>query len=285
LLIRFSLGELQLTLLSAGYVWLDGGAMFGVVPRVLWEQLRRPDEKHRIRLAMNLLLIDDGRQRTLVDTGAGDKWDEKACEIYGIEPRTAEEVLAPAGIRPEQIDRVVNTHLHFDHAGGNTIRDAGGSLQPAFTNAEYVVQRGELETARWDNERIRASYMGEHFEPLAEDAGRLRLVDGDVDLGAGLRLEVAPGHTPYMQTVRAVTPAGTLVFLADLVPTSSHLRYPYIMGYDLEPLRTLATKKRLLPRAAREGWRVIFEHDDGLPLATLAEERGTLVAHPWEPRE
>jgi glyoxylase-like metal-dependent hydrolase (beta-lactamase superfamily II) len=232
---------------------------------------------------MNLLLIEDGRQRTLVDTGAGSSWDGKSRSIYGVEPRGAEELLAPAGIGPDQIDRVVNTHLHFDHAGGNTARDDQGSVRPAFPNAEYVVQRRELETARQNNERFRASYMPGHFEPLAAEGGRLRLLDGDSELSPGVRVQTVPGHTPGMQIVLADTGGGTLAFLADLVPTASHVRYPYIMAYDLEPLKTLAAKKALLPRAAREGWRIVFEHDDRMPLATLAEEAGALAARAWIP--
>ncbi len=275
-MIRFCWGELQLTVLDAGEIRLDGGAMFGVVPKPLWERQRRPDTANRIRLGLNLLLIDDGRKRTLVDTGAGTKWDTKSREIYGIRSKTADELLAPVGLTPEQIDRVINTHLHFDHAGGNTVVGPAGGLVAAYPNAEYVVQRGELETARLQNERIRASFLPENFEPLA-DAGCLRLVDGAVELDPFLRLEPVPGHTPHMQMVLVTTSEGTVAFPADLVPTATHVRYPYIMAYDLEPLETLRTKRCVFPRAVKEGWRVIFEHDADLPLATLVEEAGRLL--------
>jgi glyoxylase-like metal-dependent hydrolase (beta-lactamase superfamily II) len=282
-LIRFDLGEMRLTLLDAGAVWLDGGAMFGVVPKPLWERERAPDEKNRIQLSMNLLLIEDGKQRTLVDSGAGDKWDDKARAIYRLESRTPRAYLGDVGLAPQQIDCVISTHLHFDHAGGNTERDGEGTLRPTFPNAEYVVQSGELETARWDNERTRASYVGDDFEPLAAETGRLRLAEGDAVWTDRVRLRVAPGHTPAMQMVQIGTGGRTVCYLADLVPTTSHLRLPYLMGYDLEPLRTLETKRRVLREAFDEDWILIFEHDPVTPIGTLEEREGRLGARPWRP--
>jgi glyoxylase-like metal-dependent hydrolase (beta-lactamase superfamily II) len=280
-LIRFAWGELRLSVLDAGTLWLDGGAMFGIIPKPLWSRQRKPDEANRIELAMNLLLIEDGRRTTLVDTGAGLAWDERSRGLYRLDPRSAEQILEPAGLRPRQVDRVVNTHLHFDHAGGNTVRDAAGGWSPSFPAAEYVVQRGELETARWDNERTRGSYRAASFEPLVEQ-GRLRLVEGDAALGPHVEVRVAPGHTPHMQVLLVRTGEGTVLFLADLVPTASHLSYPWIMAYDLEPLRTLESKRGLLSQAAVGGWRVVFEHDRELPLATLVERDGKLSARPVE---
>lgn len=278
-MIRFHLGDLQVSILDGGTLWLDGGAMFGVVPRVLWERLHLPDDKNRIQLAMNVLLVEDGKRRILVDTGAGTKWDERAREMYRLAPRPAAELLEPAGLTPGDIDLVVSTHLHFDHAGGNTERAADGGLRAAFPNAEYVVQRGELETARWQNERTRASYLAENFEPLASER-RLRLVEGDVALDRHMHLRFAPGHTPSMQVPLILTRERTLAFLGDLVPTASHVPFAYIMAYDLEPLATLATKKRLLPEAARSGWYLVFEHDAYLPLGSLKEHAGRLRAEP-----
>jgi glyoxylase-like metal-dependent hydrolase (beta-lactamase superfamily II) len=275
--IRLSRGDLQLTVLDGGRLRLDGGAMFGVVPKPLWERERIPDARNRIGLAMNVLLVQDGRRNLLVDTGAGPAWDDKAKDIYAIEGKTAAELLAPAGLAPEQVDVVLDTHLHFDHAGGNTERDARGELRAAFPNAEYLVQKGDLEVAGWQNERTRASYLPQAFEPLLRE-GRLRTIEGEADLGGGLRVVLAPGHTPWLQLPLLTTAEGTVLFLSDLVPTASHLRYPWIMGYDLEPLRTLESKKRLLPKAAREGWWLVFEHDPDLPVATLEEKAGKLVA-------
>jgi glyoxylase-like metal-dependent hydrolase (beta-lactamase superfamily II) len=264
-----------LTILEAGSVWLDGGAMFGVVPKSLWERKHLPDDRNRIELSMNLLLVEDGDRRTLVDTGAGCDWDEKSRSIYRLTTPGAEEILAPAGLKPEGIDQVVLSHLHFDHAGGCTVKGADGGLAAAFPNADYVVQAGELETARLGNERTRASYRPDSFEPLARE-GRLRVVEGETDLGKGLRIRPAPGHTPHMQVVLVETGEGTVVYPADLVPTASHVPYPYIMGYDLEPLRTLESKRRLLGSAAAEGWRIVFEHDARMPLGTLVERDGRL---------
>jgi glyoxylase-like metal-dependent hydrolase (beta-lactamase superfamily II) len=280
-LIRFTAGDVRLTVLDAGSLWLDGGAMFGVVPRTLWSRRCEPDDRNRIRLGMNVLLIEDGGQRVLVDTGAGTRWTGKDREIYGLDVKDADAILAPAGLGADQIDLVVNSHLHFDHAGGNVRSDAKGAMVPAFPNARYVVQRGELETARWQNERTRASYRPDDFEPLDED-DRLWLVDGEASLGPNVVVRPAPGHTPHMQVPMVVTAERTVAFLADLVPTASHLPYPWIMGYDLEPLITLATKKRFLPEAVREGWLVVFEHDAEAPVATLVEEKGRVGFRPAE---
>lgn len=278
-MIRLVVGDLRLTILDAGTLWLDGGAMFGVVPKALWSKLRPPDEGNRICLGMNVLLVEDGRQRILVDTGAGTKWDPKQSAIYRLEPKPPHEILAQAGLRVDDVDVVVNSHLHFDHAGGNTIRGDDGSIRAAFPNATYVFQRGELEFARWDNERIRASYMAENYEPLVAE-GRVRLVDGETTFGRHLSLRLGPGHTPHMQVPVVVTRERSVAFLADLVPTASHVPYPYVMGYDVEPLATLASKKRLLPEAHRERWWVVFEHDADLPVARLEERSGRLVAAP-----
>ena len=278
-MIRFESGDLRLTILSAGTLWLDGGAMFGVVPKVLWSKLRAPDERNRIRLGMNVLLVEDGRRRTLIDNGAGTKWDAKQREIYGFTLKSAEEILAPAGVVPDAIDVVLDSHLHFDHAGGNTTLDAAGRVVPAFPNARYVVQRGELEFARSDNERIRASYVADNFEPIAR-AGLFDFVEGDARVDRRIEVLLAPGHTPYLHVPVIRTGEHTIAFVNDLAPTASHVPYPYIMGYDLEPLRTLASKKKILAQAAREGWRIVFEHDDELPLATLAEDGGKLRAVP-----
>lgn len=278
-MIRLGLGDVQVTILDAGRIRLDGGAMFGVVPRVLWERERKPDERNRIELGMNLMLVEDGRRRVLVDSGAGSKWDEAARDRYGLEPRTPAEALAPAGVDPASIDVVVNSHLHFDHAGGNTVRDPDGSLRAAFPNAEYVVQKGDLEFARRENDRTRASYYPENYEPLVAQ-GRVRFVEGDADLGPGIRLRLVPGHTPWLQAVLVSGGGRTVAFLSDLVPTASHVAYGWIMAYDLDPLATLATKKRVLPEAVRQGWVVVFPHDASTPAAILEERAGKLRAKP-----
>ena len=278
-MIRFDSGDLRLTILSAGTLWLDGGAMFGVVPKVLWAKLRPPDERNRIRLGMNVLLVDDGTKRTLIDNGAGTKWDAKHRDIYGFAVYSAEEMLRPTGLTPADIDVVLDSHLHFDHAGGNTARDVEGRVVPSFPNARYVVQRGEIDFARTDNERIRASYVRDDFEPIAA-AGMFDFVTGEARVDRWIDVLLAPGHTPFLHVPVVRTGEHTIAFLADLVPTTSHVPLPYIMGYDLEPLRTLDSKKRVLGLAAREGWRLVFEHDDDIPLGVLHEDGGKWRAVP-----
>jgi len=275
--IRFESGDLRITILSAGTLWLDGGAMFGVVPKALWEKLRPPDERNRIRLGMNVVLVEDGMKRTLIDNGAGTKWDAKQRDIYGFTVKSPAEILEPAGLTPVDIDVVLESHLHFDHAGGNTEIDADGRLVPSFPNARYVVQKGELEFARSDNERIRASYLRDNFEPLAA-AGMFDFVTGDARVDDRIEVLLAPGHTPFLHVPLIRTGEHTIAFLADLVPTASHVPFPYIMGYDLEPLRTLDSKKRILGAAAREGWRLVFEHDDDMPMGVLNDDGGKLRA-------
>jgi glyoxylase-like metal-dependent hydrolase (beta-lactamase superfamily II) len=277
--IRFTSGDLRLTILSAGTLWLDGGAMFGVVPKPLWAKLRPPDDRNRIPLSMNVLLVEDGAKRTLIDNGAGTKWDAKQRDIYGFTLKGPDELLEPAGLTAADIDVVVDSHLHFDHAGGNTSLDAGGQPVPSFPNARYVVQRGELEFARSDNERIRASYVRDNFEPVAA-AGMFDLVEGEARIDRWIEVLLAPGHTPYLHVPLIKTGEHTIAFISDLAPTASHVPYPYIMGYDLEPLRTLESKKRILGTAAREGWRIVFEHDIDVPLAVLEEQGGRLRAAP-----
>ncbi len=278
-MIRFVSGDLRLTVLSAGTLWLDGGAMFGVVPKTLWAKLRPPDDRNRIRLGMNVLLVEDGKRRTLIDNGAGTKWDAKSRDIYGFDVKSPDEFLAPAGLVAEDIDVVLDSHLHFDHAGGNTSLDPGGRPVPSFPNARYVVQEGELAFARGDNERVRASYTKDNFEPIAE-AGLFDFVSGNARVDDTIEVLLAPGHTPFMHVPVVKTREHTVAFLADLVPTTSHVAYPYIMGYDVEPLRTLDSKKRILPQAARESWWLVFEHDAEIPLASLREESGRLRAVP-----
>lgn len=278
-MIRFDSGDLRLTVLSAGTLWLDGGAMFGVVPKVLWAKLRPCDERNRIRLGMNVLLVEDGDKKTLIDNGAGTKWNAKQREIYGFSALSPEELLDPAGLTPGDIDVVLDSHLHFDHAGGNTTWDREGRAVPSFPNARYVVQKGELDFARSDNERIRASYVSDNFEPVAA-AGMFDLVEGDARIDDRIDVLLAPGHTPFLHVPVVRTGEHTIAFLADLVPTASHVPFPYIMGYDLEPLRTLESKKRILGIAAREGWRLVFEHDHDMPLGALVDDAGKLRAVP-----
>lgn len=273
------LGDWEIDLLTDGLFGLDGGAMFGVVPRPLWEKKSPPDERNRIRMAMNSCLLRGHRRTILIETGAGDKWDAKRADIYKFEKENRLlDRLAARGVTPEDVDTVVNTHLHFDHCGWNTRRQ-GDRVVPTFPNAAYVVQRGELEHARHPNERDHASYFPYNFEPIQE-AGQWKPVEGDSELAPGVELIVVPGHTRDMQCVKISGSGQTAVFLADLVPTRAHLPYAWIMGYDLYPMTTLENKKKWLPRLAREGWLCLFAHDPDVPAAYLRERDGKFEAEP-----
>jgi glyoxylase-like metal-dependent hydrolase (beta-lactamase superfamily II) len=261
-----TLGRWQIHAIHAGSQRLDGGAMFGVVPKPLWERRIRPDERNRIPLAMRCLLVEHDVGPILIDTGAGNKEDAKFHDIYGVDNRGAggrtrlEDGLQEVGIAPDDVVLVINTHLHFDHAGGNTWRDPDGVVRPAFPNARYVVQAGEYHFATHTNERTAASYLSHNFVPIAE-RGRFEFVEGEPELVRGVRLTRTPGHTPHHQGVLLESAGERGFYLGDLVPTVAHLPVPWIMGYDVEPLVTLETKKRVLRRALDEDWLLVFEHD------------------------
>ncbi len=255
------LGRMRLYPLSDGFFRLDGGAMFGIVPKALWEKDFPPDGRNRILLGVRPLLIDTGRELILVDTGIGDRWDEKARSIYGIERNpTLFQSLSSYGFEAGDVNVVINTHLHFDHAGGNVVMDEVGRLRPAFPKARYVIQAGEWREALCPNERTRGSYRKEDFLPLKE-SGQLELIDGDREIVEGIHLMRVSGHNRYMQLVRIESEGRVALFLSDLVPTSGHLRYPYIAAYDLYPLETLRYKREILKEASEERWLLIFEHD------------------------
>lgn len=274
------LGDIEFHILNDGTFRLDGGAMFGVIPKPMWERIIPADEKNRITLSMNSLLIRAENKWILVETGAGDKWDAKRREIYAFDvaPRLPDQ-LAAHGIRPEQIDIVVNTHLHFDHCGWNT-RIVNGAAVPTFPNAKYYVHLGEFEHARHPTERDRASYFPENFEPMVK-TGQWHLVEGQGgEVVPGVELLVLPGHTSNMMGVRLFSRNQAAIFLADLVPTTAHLPLPWIMGFDLYPMTTLEEKRKWLPRIAREGWLALFCHDRATPAARLREAEGKIVAEP-----
>jgi glyoxylase-like metal-dependent hydrolase (beta-lactamase superfamily II) len=279
----FQVGGLRCHTLEGGLQRLDGGAMFGVVPYTLWSRRVPPDERRRIPLAMRCLLVEHPDGLVLVDTALGNKEDAKFLDIYGVEnpglegATQLEDALATAGFVPADVKWVINTHLHFDHAGGNTtmdpelLQDPRRHVRPTFPNATYVVQRGELEFARNTNERTRASYMPANFEPIAA-AGRWKLLEGNAEVLPGIAARVTPGHVPYHQAVLVQDRGETLAFVADLIPTTAHLPLAWIMGYDLEPLRTLESKRRFLDDAVKGGWRIVFEHDPEIATAVLVAE-------------
>lgn len=270
-------GRLTVHAIQAGTQQLDGGAMFGVVPKPLWERRIPADDRNRIPLGMRCLLVEHDDGLVLVDTGLGNKEPPRFRDIYGVDNAGAdgrtrlEDGLRALGYEAEDVRRVVLTHLHFDHAGGTTYHDADGALRLSFPKARHSVQRGEFEYATHPNERTGASYLPPNFVPLAE-AGLLDLVDGETEIVPGVRVIPAPGHTPFHQIVRIESAGETLAFLADLVPTAAHLPLPWIMGYDVEPLVTLETKRRVLGQAEAEGWLLAFEHDAHVPWGRLRQD-------------
>jgi glyoxylase-like metal-dependent hydrolase (beta-lactamase superfamily II) len=259
-------GQWRLHAIQAGGQKLDGGAMFGVVPKPLWERRIRADERNRIQLGMRCLLIEHHEKLVLIETGAGNKENEKFHDIYGLENAGAggrtqlEDGIREAGFSTEDVQLVINTHFHFDHAGGNTYVDADGVVRPSFPNATHIVQRGEYEFAMWPNERTSASYFPRNWESIRE-AGRLQLVEGEPEVLPGIRLVRTPGHVPHHQSVVLESGGETAVYLGDVVPTAAHLPLPWIMGYDVEPLVTLESKRRILTQARDEAWLLVFVHD------------------------
>jgi glyoxylase-like metal-dependent hydrolase (beta-lactamase superfamily II) len=272
-------GEYRVEIVPDTEFRLDGGAMFGVVPRNLWSRVCPPDEQNRIRMNMNCVFIDTGAERILIETGIGEKWSAKHTEMYGITRvrPLAESLSTIAGIAAEDITIVINTHLHFDHAGGNTVLDGDGKAVPAFPNARYFISKSEFEHAEDPSERDRASYLPDNWQPV-DKSGQLELKGADYEVVPGLRMETYAGHNRSMQCWRLDSKGQTLFGFADLVPMRAHVPFAWIMGYDLFPTETLEAKKKLLPQAAREGWNCLFYHDPDEPLDRIVEEEGKLRA-------
>jgi glyoxylase-like metal-dependent hydrolase (beta-lactamase superfamily II) len=266
--LHLKLGELELFVLNDGDIWLDGGSTFGVVPRVVWSRLSEPDEQNRIRLSMNPLLVRIAGVWVLVESGIDRKPGPRHREIYKLdEENRLLRQLAWLGLEPEDITWVINTHLHFDHAGLNT-RLVGGRLLPTFPNARYVVQRQEPEEATHPHERNRASYLPENIEPVLE-AGLFEVIEGEAELLKGLRLIPVPGHTLGMQAVELESQGQRLAFTTDLIPTLMHAPLPYIMAFDLYPTTTLQTRKRMYARWLEGDYLLCFTHEPGHPLGKL----------------
>jgi glyoxylase-like metal-dependent hydrolase (beta-lactamase superfamily II) len=268
-------GDFRVELIPDCEFRLDGGAMFGVVPRNLWARVCPPDEQNRIRMNMNCMFIEAGNDRILIDTGIGDKWSDKLRIMYGIDRQKSldESLQSIAGVNAKQITIVINTHLHFDHAGGNTKFDESGKPVPSFPNARYLVSRAEFEHAESPSERDRASYVPENWRPLGS-SGQLELTEANYEVLPGLRMETQVGHNRSMQCARLESGGQTLFGFADLVPMRAHIPFAWIMGFDLYPVETLAAKKKLLPQAAREEWTCWFYHDPDQALGKIVEEEG-----------
>ena len=266
------LGAFDITPVTDGRFRLDGGAMFGVVPKVLWEKCCPADERNRIQMGLNCLLIRAHGKNLLVDTGLGDKWDAKFADMLAMDHTPPlHDSLKAQGLSAEDIHMVINTHLHFDHCGGNTFKDEEGQVVSTFPQAKYFVQRGEYEDAARANERTRASYRKENFTPIAH-VNQWEFLDGDTELFPGVSVVVTGGHTAHHQAVKIHSGGKTAMYLGDLIPTVSHLPLPYIMGYDLYPMQTLETKRWVLERAFEENWLLIFEHDPKVQMGHVKKD-------------
>lgn len=259
-------GAYTLRSIGTGSFALDGGAMFGVAPKAMWEKTNPPDARNRIPLGLRLLLIEGRGRRWLVDVGVGDKFSAKENEIYAIDATMPDVALRRAGVDPDSITDVILTHLHFDHAGGATRRDGGAT----FPNARYCVQRAQLEWARKPTPKDRASFRPDDYEPLFRE-GRLALLDGPQALDDGIEVIPVNGHTRALQLVRIFGDGASVLYCADMVPTASHVRVPFVMAYDNFPLTTIEEKSLLLARAAREGWVLFFEHDPARAACRIVE--------------
>ncbi len=270
---RFTLGDLELISLCDGFIHLDGGSMFGTVPKPLWEKKAPSDARNRITLAMRPLIVR-GARTMIIDAGLGDKENAKFQDIYGVErARNLDHTLAEAGLAVDDIDIVLASHLHFDHAGGFTRREASGRLRPRFPRAQYIVRRGEWDDATHPHERNRASYLQDNYVPLAE-AGVLQLVDDDATIMPGVRVRRTGGHTMHHQMALIESGGKTAAFVADMMPTTAHLPEAWIMGYDLYPMDTLAAKKAFVPQAVAQDILVFFEHDPALAAGYIREVDG-----------
>lgn len=272
------IGEYKLTVINSGYFKLDGGAMFGIIPRPLWEKANPPDSLNRIKMITRNLLLQGNGRKILIDTGMGNKWDDKSISIYEIDQETIslQSELKKIGLRPEDITDVLLTHLHFDHTGGSTkIED--GKLVPTFPQAKYYVQKQNLDWAMNPTEKDRGSYIKDNFMPLVE-SGVLKLTDGDSKFDNNIEFRVVNGHTIGQQLIKISDTKSTLLYCGDMFPTASHIPLPYIMGYDLQPLVTLSEKKNLLQQAVDEKWILFFEHDPETVMATVMQTEKGFIA-------
>jgi len=265
-----------MNILHDGYFKLDGGAMFGVVPKVIWDRLELSDERNRILMSANPVLVRTGEHTVLIDTGLGDKYNPKAIDIYDIElPRGLMAELMRLEVAPEEIDFVINSHLHFDHIGGNTLSDEMGLITPAFPNAKYVMQKTEYEDAINPSSRTKASYNPDDIVPLQE-SGQIMLVDGDTEVVPGVKMRVTGGHTRAHTIVQIESENETAVFMADLIPTSSHVKVPYVMGYDLYPGDTADYKEEFLKEAIEKDYLLLFEHSPRVKAGRVFNDGDTI---------
>lgn len=272
---KISLGDFELTALSDGIYHLDGGAFFGVIPKALWSRKVNVDEKNLIPTGLNSVLVRTGEKTILIETGIGNKLPEKMAQIFG-QPAKLLDNLNAAGVAPEDIDIVINSHLHFDHCGWNTVRE-NGAIKPTFPRATYYAQEGEWTHAH-QGQRDGVSYLTENYDPLVE-SGQMKLLRGAHEMVPGISVEVFPGHTRDMQAILIQSGGNTACYISDLIPTSAHLDLNWVMGFDLYPLETIESRKRYYARALPEKWLTMFTHDPEVPWSYLEkDERGKVVA-------
>ena len=269
-----SLGDFELIVISDGIYHLDGGAFFGVVPKALWQKKATPDEHNRVPLGLNSVVVRTGKHTVLIETGIGNKLPEKQRRIYG-QPAQLLEGLSAAGISPDDIDVVINSHLHFDHCGWNTVR-RGDQFVATFPKASYYVQAGELRHGRRQLERDAISYISANYDPLVANE-RMQLLHGDQDIVPGISVKVFAGHTRHMQAVFVQSAGKTACYISDLIPTTAHLDLSWVMAFDLFPLETIESRKRFYSQAIPENWLTLFTHDPDVPWAYLKrDEQGKL---------
>jgi glyoxylase-like metal-dependent hydrolase (beta-lactamase superfamily II) len=269
------IGQYEISAIEAGTFWLDGGAMFGVIPKVLWEKTNTPDERNRVQLATRCMLIQGNGRNILMDTGNGTKVTEKFRTIYSYDDtkHSLNTSLKSHGMKPEDITDVILSHLHFDHAGGST-KIENGRIVPAFPNAMYYLQTSQWETAKNPTERDRASFISSDYLAL-EHNGVLKLLDGGTELFPGIEILISNGHTLGLQMLKVSDGNSTIFYPADLIPFTSHIPLPYIMGFDLRPLVTLEDKRKNLNTALDQNWMIFFEHDPAVTLGTvIRNEKG-----------
>lgn len=269
---RTTVGDFELTICTDGTYLLDGGAMFGVVPKPLWQKRMPADDQNRILLGLNTVVIRTGKYTVVVETGIGNKQSPKMREIQGNQELLPAS-LAAAGVWTDEVDVVINTHLHFDHCGWNTTLQPNGSVLPTFPNARYFAHRGEVEHGHLQLDRDRVSYLSPNYDPLVR-SGQMTLLDNEAirrnaEIVPGISVEVFPGHTAQMMAVHIESAGQHACYISDLIPTAAHLDPTWVMGYDLDPLSTIEQRKRFYERAIPEEWLVLFTHDHNTPMARI----------------
>jgi glyoxylase-like metal-dependent hydrolase (beta-lactamase superfamily II) len=275
---RLLLGDFEIIAISDGLYNLDGGAFFGVIPKMMWQRKMPADDRNLIASGLNSIVVRTGKQTVLIETGIGNKLSDRMLKIYG-QPAKLLDNLAAAGIKPEEIDIVINSHLHFDHCGWNTVR-VGEKAVPTFPRSQYYAQQGEWEHGSQQFIRDSISYISDNYDPLIA-TGQMRLISGDQQIVPGISVQIFPGHTEFMQAIVIESGGKTACYISDLIPTSAHIDLTWGMSFDLFPVQTIESKKRYYARAVPEKWLTLFTHDPNMPWAYLEEGgMGKMVAKP-----